>query len=124
MEIKLEEEIDITDFPEDIATNLYRSEFLEAFKLQDYQDDVIDAQIYILYTYFKDNQTLKPLYKKLAEKVLSEDEEIGFVFLFSYEYFFLMHLCICDFLEIGILSNDNKYVVNLTNLIMNESKEL
>lgn len=117
--IKIEEEIDMTDFPEDISTNLYRSEFLEAFNLQEYKDDVIDQQFYILYKFFKDDERLKPLYKKLASKIMSEDEEIGFVFLFSYDYFFLMHLCICDFLEMGEIQNDNEHIEKLMELIMN-----
>jgi hypothetical protein len=44
---------------------------------------------------------------KLASNIMSLDEEIGLLFLFSYDYMYLSHICICEFLETGQISQDN-----------------
>jgi hypothetical protein len=106
------------DLPDDISSHLYRSELLEAFQLEEYNDDIIIEKMNHFYASLKDHELLKPIYKKLAAKLLCEEEEVGFMFLFSYDYFCLMHLCICDFLEIGYLSNDNVNIKKLINYIM------
>jgi len=42
--------------------------------------------------------------KMAKDKHLCEDLESGFITLFSYDYFFLTHKCICDFLLNGSVS--------------------
>jgi hypothetical protein len=43
----------------------------------------------------------------VAGHFLSEDLEVGFTALFSYNYMFLTHRCICDFLETGNIYEEN-----------------
>lgn len=42
--------------------------------------------------------------KMAKDKHFCEDLEAGFITLFSYDYFFLTHKCICDFLLNGTVS--------------------
>jgi len=39
-----------------------------------------------------------------AAKVISEDENIGLCILFSFDYMYLTHKCICSFLEVGAIN--------------------
>ena len=51
----------------------------------------------------------------MANKYISEDAYVGFMFLFSYDYFFLTHICICECLktgEIQSLAKLEKYIAN------------
>jgi hypothetical protein len=43
----------------------------------------------------------------LASKYLNDDFEIGLMILFSYDYMNLSHICICEFLENGKISEEN-----------------
>jgi hypothetical protein len=44
---------------------------------------------------------------KLAANFLSEDIEIGLMLLFSYDYMYMSHKCICEFINSGQISEKN-----------------
>jgi hypothetical protein len=101
----------------EMAEFLYKNEFLSAFQLTDF-DDTLNMKVQELYLHlFHDNkeyglnnncrQIFKLICKKLAEQILSEELELGFVILFSYSYFHLTHLCLCDFFNNGNISEEN-----------------
>jgi hypothetical protein len=87
----------------EMAEFLYKNELLNAFTLTEFDEKNINASIQKLYaTIICDDvcsQYFKTLCKSIAAKVLSEDLEVGFTMLFSYSYFHLTHLCLCDFLN-------------------------
>ena len=87
----------------EMAEFLYKNELLNAFTLTEFDEKNINACIQKLYaTIICDDvcsQYFKTLCKSIAAKVLSEDLEVGFTMLFSYSYFHLTHLCLCDFLN-------------------------
>ena len=45
--------------------------------------------------------------KKAASLMISDDLELGLMILYSYDYFFLTHKCVSDFLEMGEISEQN-----------------
>lgn len=47
----------------------------------------------------KDHQLFQQLYDLAAAKMLSVDRQIGQSILFSYDYLYLFHACICVFLN-------------------------
>ena len=49
---------------------------------------------------------LNELMSFLASKYDSIDKEFGLMLLFTYDYLYLSHPCICDFLENGIISKE------------------
>ena len=38
---------------------------------------------------------------------MATNEEFGLMLLFSYDYMYLTHICICEFIETGEISNEN-----------------
>jgi len=88
-------------------TDLYRQEFLNIFGLEEYDETKINQTLDELYEKIKDCKELKECMLKLASNIMSLDEEIGMLFLFSYDYMHLSHICICEFLETGQISQDN-----------------
>ena len=50
---------------------------------------------------------MEPLLKKLASIFMSEDPEIGLMVGFSYDFFYLMHPCVCDLLEKGEIKDEH-----------------
>ena len=46
---------------------------------------------------------------------MSVDEELGLMMLFAYDYMYLSHICISEFLETGKVTDDN--IVRLKSLI-------
>jgi hypothetical protein len=88
-------------------TDLYREEFLNIFGLYEYDETKINQALDELYEKIKDCKELKECMLKLASNIMSLDEEIGMLFLFSYDYMYLSHICICEFLETGQISQDN-----------------
>jgi hypothetical protein len=87
----------------EMAEFLYKNELLTAFNLIDFDEKNINASIKNLYMVIicddVCSQYFKNICKSVAAKVLSEDLEVGFTMLFSYSYFHLTHLCLCDFLN-------------------------
>jgi hypothetical protein len=45
--------------------------------------------------------------KSVAGVFMSTDEELGLIILFSYDYLYLSHICISEFLEKGKISEYN-----------------
>lgn len=87
----------------EMAAFLYKNELLNAFNLTDFDEKKINANIQQLYTTIISDDICSQYFKTLCEstatKVLSENLETGFTMLFSYSYFHLTHLCLCDFLN-------------------------
>jgi len=102
----------------EMAEFLYKNELLSAFHLTDF-DENLNIKVQELYLHlFHDNeeyglnnncrQIFKLICQKLAEQIFSEEIELGFVILFSYSYFHLTHLCLCDFFNNnGNISQEN-----------------
>jgi len=44
---------------------------------------------------------------KVASNYMSTDDVIGLMLLFSYDYMYLTHKCISEYLETGKISDDN-----------------
>ena len=92
---------------------LYRQDFLNIFKLYDaeFNDEIVETYIKKLYKLIKNEADLKICMSKLAEKLFSKDLKIGLMILFSIDYLYLIHPCICDFIDFGKIS-----IQNLNNL--------
>jgi hypothetical protein len=95
-----------------VRDTIYRQELLDILDIE-YDNDDNDNDLKI-------NNALKELYKrikyceqltkcmlKLAGKYMTTNEEFGLMLLFSYDYMYLTHICICEFIETGEISNEN-----------------
>ena len=108
--------------------DLYRIQLLQAFDLNDWDDEAINAIILDLYarvsSEFKEifekarrNETILEMlaFFKLSGEKRLEENDIIFKLLFKFEYFDLLHRCIVDFLLNQTIQH--KYLANLLNIL-------
>ena len=98
-----------------VRDTIYRQELLDIFYENDYNDDKLSIAINELYTKVKYCEQLTKCMLKLAGKYMATNEEFGLMLLFSYDYMYLTHICICEFIETGDIDNEN--ITNLEKAI-------
>ena len=101
---------DVSDF-EELSELLYQGEMLKVFKIEDFNiigsNDAIKAKITILFNMLTGHSKMVECMRKTAAFMLNDDLELGLMILFSFDYFFLTHKCIFDFLETGEITEKN-----------------
>jgi len=86
----------------------YRMEFLNAFNLEEFEDGQINQEVSDLFERVKKSPELtKCMTKSAAGFGNSEFLQVGLMGLFAFDYFYLAHPCICDFLETGTITEEN-----------------
>jgi hypothetical protein len=88
---------------------LYRQELLNILGMEKYNEKEMDKSMNELYHKVKDNKELKECMIKLAGHFMSLNEELGLMILFAYDYMYLTHICISEFLETGEISEMNMW---------------
>jgi hypothetical protein len=86
------DKLEIKDF-------IYREDLINAFGLGEFDERLINIEIETLYDKMKDITELHAILDTLAGKMMSTDRSIGFLILFSYDYFYLTHQIICEFIN-------------------------
>ena len=101
----------------DMCDLIYQIDYLQIFGVLEFDYNAINTEMKRIYEIdgVKSNIRLQECMKKTANMFLSEDLEMGFMVLFSYDYLFATHLCICDVLENG--SIQEKHLDLLTKLL-------
>jgi len=98
-----------------IRDAIYRQEFLDILGKEDFDDSEMESKIHELYKKVSDNTFLKECMNKLSGQFMSIDCEFGLMIMFSYDYMYLTHICISEFLETGAISEKN--ISNLRSII-------
>jgi hypothetical protein len=112
------EKFDLEDVDgfEDLSEMIYQTELLKALGFSSGEIDngkLIDFNLKSelltdLCNKMKDNDIrFLECIESVREKHICEDLESGFIILFSYDYFFLTHKCICDLLTSGQISDES-----------------
>ena len=109
----------ITDDEKTFIRNIiYRQELLNVLDI-DYEnndednEEKISEAIKDLYNRVKDSTCLRKCMVKVVEKhmnvgkYMTSDEELGMMLLYSYDYMYLTHICITEFIETGTISDEN-----------------
>lgn len=109
----------ITDDEKTFIRNIiYRQELLNVLDV-DYEnndednEEKISEAIKDLYNRVKDSTCLTKFMVKVVEKHLNVGkymtggEELGMMLLYSYDYMYLTHICISEFIETGTISDEN-----------------
>jgi hypothetical protein len=78
--------------------NQYSSIDNETLDELDYDDDLMTKIMNDLFVITKDNVLFQSLYDLAAAKLFSVDRQLGQGILFSYDYLYLFHACMCVFL--------------------------
>ena len=109
----------ITDDEKTFIRNIiYRQEFLNILNIDyensyDDNEEKISEAIKDLYNRVKDSTCLRKCMVKVVEKhmnvgkYMTSDEELGMMLLFSYDYMYLTHICISEFIETGDIDDEN-----------------
>jgi hypothetical protein len=95
-----------------IRNVIYREEFLNILGMEEYDDKKVSQSIHELYEKIKDQSYLKECITKVGDTYFSEDKEIGLMILFSYDYMYITHICISEYLETGTISDHNIETLN------------
>jgi hypothetical protein len=104
--------------PDDNVTNdeieyirniLYQEDFLSIFFIDNEENDinVLSNVVYELYEKIKDNDILKMFMDKAASKIMTEELQLGLCLLYSYDYMYLTHKCVSEYLNTGFISLDS-----------------
>lgn len=97
-----------------IRNILYKEDLLNIFNI-DYSDDidVFENVINELYEKISNCKELNKLMKEKAGNVLFSNEiKDGLTILYSYDYMYITHKCISEYLEIGNISQENLDLLN------------
>ena len=98
---------DISDSDKNFVIDaLYRKDLLYIFCVDDFNEDIFDKVISELYTKVYTHKELSLLMEIVASRYMSVDKEFGLMLLFSFDYLYLSHPCICEFIETGKVSED------------------
>ena len=80
----------------------------------DYESKKIEKTMNTLFEQTKNNVLFQILYDLAAAKMISLDRSIGQSILFSYDYLYLFHACLCVFIVSPLEFNENcEYYIQL-----------
>lgn len=105
----------VTDTDKEFVKNvLYRNDLLHIFNLEDFENEEEEfiTRIEKIHEKIKKHPEILICIEKLANNNISITNNIldlnfGGMLLFSYDYLFIIHPCICDFLETGEITEIN-----------------
>jgi hypothetical protein len=86
---------------------LYRQELLNVLGIEDFNQNEMNAAIHDLYEKIELCIPLKECMTKVTGSLLSEDLELGLMLLYAYDYMYLSHICVSEYLETGQVSEEN-----------------
>jgi hypothetical protein len=99
---------EVTNSEKDCILNiLYRQDILSIFELEDFDEKLLNQSIFELYEKVKTNFKIKKRIIYLAQQIMSNDEKIGFLMMYSFDYLYITHKCISQFLETQDISEEN-----------------
>jgi len=79
---------------------LYKLQYLQAFKLEDWDGDKINECIEYITTKFKDNEKGRSILKCMRDKLsIAEGNYMEVLFLCTYDFFYLVHDCLIDLIN-------------------------
>lgn len=83
-----------------------------------YDQDAMFVGLDFIYEKTHNHPLFKELYEIAASKMISIDPNIGIAVIFSYDYFYLFHLCLADFFKNPeCFTRENINFVNMRNKI-------
>lgn len=111
----------LTDEDKDFVRNaLYRNDILYIFSMDEYDESVLTNSITILYERIKKCSDLLLIMNQISEQYNNTDPLFGLMILYSFDYLYLMHKCISQFLLYDSISESD--LLNLRKTINNKQK--
>ncbi len=117
-DVFLESEIQVLNDDEKnfIREALYRRDLCNIFNIEDQvlDEKLISDNISNLYKLINGQKFLNLCITTISNKFFcSSDLELGFMVLFSFDYLYLAHNCISEFIESGQINEKNKSLIEL-----------
>jgi len=104
---------------EEESEMLYKVQYLQAFKLDEWDGTKINKGLNYITKLFKENDKGKQILKKMRDKLgLNSNNDTEVLFLFTYNYFYATHDCIIDLIKISDISEER--FIKLMEIIENE----
>lgn len=99
---------------------IYRQEMLNIFKMEEYNEDIMNYRIHLLYELVKDCCQINSIMEYLSEYYTDSgdvtfDEEFGLTILYAYDYMDLTHVCVSEYLLHGTVNET--HISNLKNKV-------
>jgi hypothetical protein len=94
---------------------LYRNDLLSIFEIDEYDATTINNQITELYNTLTNDYAFRQLMSKLSAEYSINDETLGLITLFSFDFLEFTHKCISELIETGKISK--KSISNLQNKV-------
>jgi hypothetical protein len=120
-DVFLESEIEILNDDEKqfVRDALYRRDLCNIFKIEDeyFDEKLITNIITALYSNINGEKFLESCITKVSSIFFSNDLELGFLILFSFDYLYLVHPCISEFIESGKISETNNSLIKLKKIL-------
>jgi hypothetical protein len=121
-DVFLESEIEILNDDEKqfVRDALYRRDVCNIFNINDqlFDEKIITNIIGALFKKINGEKFIELCSTKIANNLFcNSDLELGFLILFSFDYLYLVHPCICEFIEIGKISETNESLVKLKKIL-------
>ena len=122
-DVFLESELKILNDDEKnfVRDALYRRDLCNIFNIEDqcFDEKIITNMISDLLKKINGEKFLESCITKISNKILcSSDLELGFMMLFSFDYLYLSHPCICEFIETGKISETNNSLIELKKILI------
>lgn len=117
-DVFLESEIQVLNEDEKnfIREALYRRDLCNIFNIEDqlFDEKQISDNISNLYKLINGHKFLNLCITKISNNFFcSSDLELGFMVLFSFDYLYLAHHCISEFIETGKINENNSSLIEL-----------
>ena len=114
-EKKQQEEELLLEQDEFTSQYLYETELLHAFNMTTYNSETLDKYVYDLYNKIVEMRETNESAKKLLEyayitsnkTIFTDNEQSGFMILFSYHLFHITHICLCELFTENNISQQN-----------------
>jgi hypothetical protein len=103
-----------------IREALYRRDLCNIFNIEDqnFNEKIITPIISGLFKNINGEKFIKSCMTKVSNKFFySSDLELGFMVLFSFDYLYLVHPCISEFIETGRINEFNKSLIELKKML-------
>lgn len=99
----------VTEKEKDIIRHiLYKEDLLNIFDIDiDDKFDIFNDILSKLYDNIKNNDFLKECIRKASTKLFYQNEEFGLCVLYSYDFMYLTHNCVSEYLDKGTISEKN-----------------
>ena len=92
----------------DLQDCQYPIDFLQVFNVDTFDETKINNEVNVLFELLKKSPPLfQTCIQKSAAMFMSEDLHVGLMGLFSFDFLYLAHPCICQFLETGTITEEN-----------------